>query len=121
MSEERTKRVARNQAMYRQVNERLEGLNEAFGEISREFRIVCECSDVMCIEQFTVSREVYERTRANPTRFIISRGHQAVGVEKVVQGHADYLVVEKHAGAPRRFAKETDPRDNRGRPGRTRK
>ena len=30
MSDERTKRVARNHAMYRQVNERLEDVNEAF-------------------------------------------------------------------------------------------
>ena len=111
MSGERTKRVARNQAMYRQVNERLEDLNEALGEISREFRVVCECSDVLCMEQFTVSREVYERTRANPAQFIISRGHQAVGIERVVHGHPNYLVVEKHAGAPRRLAKETDPRN----------
>jgi hypothetical protein len=34
MSDERTKTLARNHAMYRQVNERLEDVNEAFGEIS---------------------------------------------------------------------------------------
>ena len=72
MSDERTRRVARNQAMYRQVNERLEDLNDALGEISREFRVVCECADVTCMEQITLSRQAYERTRANPTQFIVS-------------------------------------------------
>jgi hypothetical protein len=39
MSDEHTKRAPRNQAMYRQVNERLEDLNEAVGEISSTAQI----------------------------------------------------------------------------------
>jgi hypothetical protein len=41
MSEERTEKIARNEALYRQVNERIEDLNDMFGEMSGEFFVVC--------------------------------------------------------------------------------
>lgn len=110
MTDERTKKVARNQAMYRQVNERIEDINDAFGQISGEFVVVCECADRMCAEQISMSREAYERTRANSTQFILRPGHQAADVEETVATEADYVVVEKHEGEPARLAKKTDRR-----------
>jgi hypothetical protein len=110
MTDERTKKVARNQAMYRQVNERMEDLNDAIGEVSGAFVVVCECADAMCAEQIGMSREAYERTRANPTQFIVRPGHQAADVEEVVATEAEYVVVEKHEGEPARLAKKTDRR-----------
>ena len=40
MTDERTKKVARNEAMYREVNERIEDLNDAFSEMSGQFAVV---------------------------------------------------------------------------------
>jgi hypothetical protein len=110
MTDERTKKVARNQAMYRQVNERIEELNEAFGEMSGEFVVVCECGDPMCAEQIALSREAYERTRANSAQFILKPGHQAADIEDLIAREADYVIVEKHEGVPASLALKSDPR-----------
>ena len=110
MADERTARVGHNEALYRQVNERVEDLNEAFGSITGEFAIVCECGSLHCMEQITVSREVYERTRENPIRFILRPGHEAQDVEGVVDSDGDYVIVEKEPPTARRIAEETDPR-----------
>ena len=110
MTDERTKKVARNQAMYRQVNERIEELNEAFDEMSGEFVVVCECADPMCAEQIALSRDAYERTRANSAQFILRPGHQAADIEDLVATEGHYVIVEKHEGEPARLARKTDAR-----------
>lgn len=110
MTDERTKKVARNQAMYRQVNERIEELNEAFDEMSGEFVVVCECADPMCAEQIALSRDAYERTRANSAQFILRPGHQAADIEDLVATEGDYVIVEKHEGEPASLAQKTDAR-----------
>ena len=112
MNDERSRRVGHNEALFRQVNERIEDLNEAFGGITGEFLIVCECGRLECTEQIAVSRAVYERTRGNPMKFMLRRGHEAADVEHVVEdeGAADYVIIEKDAPEARRFAKEMDPR-----------
>lgn len=110
MTDERTKKVARNEAMYREVNERIEDLNDVFSEMSGQFAVVCECGDPMCAEQIALSREAYERTRANSTQFILRPGHQAADIEEIVATEADYVVVEKHEGEPAALAQKTDPR-----------
>jgi hypothetical protein len=110
MTDDRMKKVARNQAMYRQVNERIEELNEAFEEMSGEFVVVCECADPMCAEQIALSREAYERTRANSAQFILRPGHQAADVEELVATQADYVIVEKHEGEAASLALKSDPR-----------
>ena len=104
------RRVGQNEALYRQVNERIEALNETFATITDELRIVCECGDVACMEQIGVRREHYERVRANPDRFILRPGHEAPDLEEPVEEHADYVVVEKRGGPATRLAEETDPR-----------
>ena len=110
MTDERSRRVVRNEALYRQVNERVEELNETFGEISGDFSVVCECGDLACLQQITLSRDAYERTRAHPARFIVKPGHEAPDLEEVVERAAGFVVIEKHSGAPQLIAEETDPR-----------
>ncbi len=110
MNDERARRVGRNEALYRQVNERIEDLNEAFGPITGEFSIICECGDLECAEQLSVPRQVYEQVRANPTSFILAPGHEAAGLEHAVDHRGDYVIVEKEQGVPERLAEESDPR-----------
>ena len=109
-TDERSRRVGHNEALYRQVNERIEDLNEAFGAVTGDFAVVCECGDLDCKEQIRVSREAYEGARAHPTRFLVRRGHELPEVEHVVDRADDYVVVEKDAPEAVRFAEETDPR-----------
>lgn len=110
MNDEQARRVGHNEALFRQVNERIEDVNDAFGGITGKFVVVCECGNIECTEQIAVSREVYERTRQNPARFIIKHGHEIPEVEHPVVEEDDYVIIEKDVPAARNFAERTDPR-----------
>ena len=101
-------RAGRNEALFREVNERIEELHAArSGEEIAEF--VCECADDACSERIPVPLRVYEQVRSDPRRFIIHPGHQRSELEQVVETAERFLVVEKH-GAAGRVAAATDPR-----------
>jgi hypothetical protein len=109
-ADERARRVGHNEALYRQVNERIEDLNDAFGTLAGDFAVVCECGDLDCTEQIRVPREAYERTRANSTWFLVRPGHEERDIEHVVDREGGYVVVQKDAPEATRVAEETDPR-----------
>lgn len=107
----RADRAARNEALFRRVNERLEEVNEAFAPITEYGEFVCECADVDCAEQIQLTLPAYEAVRSVPTRFVVKPRHVVPRDERVVEEHADYLVVEKigHAGErARRLDERTD-------------
>jgi hypothetical protein len=110
MNDDRERRVGHNEALYRLVNEQIEGLNEAFGTITNHFAVICECGDLECQEQLSITRNAYERVRADPATFILKPGHQAEDVEDVIETNGDYVVVAKRPGTPERVAAETDLR-----------
>lgn len=93
--EEREFRAARNQAMFRAVNERLRQLNEAFAEGNGEFVIACECADPTCVQTLSIRRHEYEAVRANPRHFAVLAGHIYPDVETVVTENGGYVIVEK--------------------------
>ena len=107
MTDERLRRVGHNEALYRRVNEEIEAINTRAS--THELTIVCECGRLDCRAPISISRDVYERTRAAPTRFIVLPGHEVEdGLETVVETQAAYVVVEKTAPEARRLAEETD-------------
>jgi len=108
--EERQRRIALNEALYRQVNERVESVNAAFGALTGDLAVICECGILECQEQISVPPDVYERARSNPARFVVLAGHEIDDEEDVVEVHDGYLVVEKMPPEGRRIAFETDPR-----------
>jgi hypothetical protein len=108
--DERARRIGVNEAMFREINERIESLNEAFGPITGTMSVVCECGGAMCIEQIQVEPGDYERIRGDATLFIIVPGHEVPDVETVVERVNGYHVVRKNPGEPERVAEETDPR-----------
>jgi hypothetical protein len=113
--EARLTRLAKNEALFRDVNERISDINQelAPGTPNPEEidGLICECSDPECLERvgpLTITE--YERVRADPTRFMIAAGHQAEDVERVVDRQPSYWVVEKHEGPPADVARERDQR-----------
>jgi len=107
---ERKRRVGLNEALFRQVNERLDDLNEALGWVGGRMQVVCECGDATCIERIAMTPEDYERLRADPTTFALVEGHDDPTVETVVDRRNTFLVVRKHGGLPAQVAADTDPR-----------
>lgn len=105
----RTERLARNEAVARDVNEQIEALNDWGAQVAR-FEVVCECGRGTCSDTIQVDREQYEAVRAHADRFIVTPGHDLPEIERVIARHERYEVVAKRAGAARRVAEESDPR-----------
>jgi len=100
-------RRALNENVFREMNERLERLGEEFGEDSVEF--LCECADPSCSAALLIPVAVYEAVRDRRRRFLVVPGHECQDIERVVEQHADYLVIEK-LGEAGEVAEDTDPR-----------
>jgi hypothetical protein len=107
---DRERRVGENEVLYRSINERIEDLNQAFGTLSGEMTVICECGDGACADQIALDVATYERVRSNPTHFIIGPGHDVADVEDVLVKHAHFWIVAKHPGEPASVAIEHDPR-----------
>jgi hypothetical protein len=98
-------KAARNQALCREVNERIESLALTAGNL--EF--LCECADMDCTDTLSLSVAEYERVRSSSVRFPIKPGHDYPEVESVVEENERYAVVEKLGKAAEVTAK-LDPR-----------
>lgn len=96
-------RLARNQTLFREVNERIETL--ADGEVT-EF--LCECSNVECASTIALSLAEYERIRSNPTWFVIKPDHDLPQIERVISRDEGYVVVDKFVAQEE--LREADPR-----------
>jgi|SRR3954469_816790 len=107
--ESRQVRAAQNQSLFREVNERVEELNEAFGVILPMGQWVCECAEDTCIAQMELTIPEYEAVRQHPMRFPVLPGHEQLDVERVVVRHERYIVVEK-IGKAATVAEAADPR-----------
>ncbi len=112
MVEERERRIGRNEALFREVNERIERVTEALQVGPEELSILCECGDESCFEHVDVSIAEYERVRSRSTWFFVRPGHEHAEVEEVVERQEAYHVVRKHEGPAAAQARELDPRDD---------
>lgn len=111
-SERRGDRAARNEALFRRVNERVEEVSQAFQSILEDADFFCECADVDCMEQMRMTLREYEALRDVSTHFAVKPGHVAPEDERVVEERVGYVVVEKIGHAGERAA-ELDPREPR--------
>jgi hypothetical protein len=94
----REDRVARNHALFRDVNERIYSLTEEFGSHPADdglsLAFVCECGSVTCTSQVLVETDDYSRIRAHPEHFLVLAGHEQSDLERVVESNSHYVVVE---------------------------
>jgi hypothetical protein len=107
-----SERAGKNEALFREVNERIKEVSSAnFGFGPGDLcEFVCECSLEECHDAVAMTRLEYEDVRVNAARFLIAPGHiQSPEVERAVAEYERYWVVEKQASA-RRVAVDEDPR-----------
>jgi hypothetical protein len=107
---ERERRIGANEAIFREVNERIEQLNRTFATLTETMEIMCECGELSCAQMISLSIADYERVRADSALFAVVPGHELTDVEDVVQEQDGFNVVRKHPGEPAAVAKATDPR-----------
>ena len=106
-ADERKHRIARNETIFREVNERIEEVSgNAPGE---HVEFLCECGSRGCAEVVPLTRGEYESLRADPVLFAVLPGHQIPEVEVVVAENHRFLTVRKLA-EEQEIARETNPR-----------
>ncbi|TMM15381.1 MAG: hypothetical protein E6F98_02240 [Actinobacteria bacterium] len=101
---------ARNEELFRNVNEQIEMLSQTVEREDPVMEYLCECDRPDCYEKVKATRAEYETVRTEPTHFIVSVGHQDPSVERVLASNDRFVIVEKQGDAAR-DAKETDPRN----------
>jgi hypothetical protein len=109
----REERLAKNETLFREVNERVAEVAMNFIEVetrSDPVEFTCECGRADCREPLAMTVVEYEAVRALPTRFAVVPGHEQPEIETVVERHPAYLVVEKREEDAQAVARETDPR-----------
>ena len=106
----RARRIGENEVVFRDLNERLKELNEAFSLVDEHTSFVCECGDPRCTERITMSLAQYENLRSHADWFAVVRGHETAEVEAVIEEREGYDVVAKHEGGPAQLARAHNPR-----------
>jgi hypothetical protein len=98
-------RFARNEAIFREVNERVADVSDSEARLTN---FLCECGNIDCVEAVALTDAEYVELRSNSTTFAVAPGHAIEDVETVVKETDRFHVVEKH---PREaaIAEATDP------------
>lgn len=108
MDEGSRRRIAKNEALFREVNEAIEN-GRWPGEEDKPTAFRCECARLECNRLVSLTPREYKRVRATARRFLVLSGHEAQEVETVVEKGDGYVVVEKR-GEAGRLAEARDPR-----------
>jgi hypothetical protein len=106
---EREERIARNEALFREVNERIAESAERFDSDHAEF--VCECAEQDCTERVDATLDEYERARADGAQFLMRPGHVDTSFERIVEQRGSRLaIVLKINAAIAGMARKLNPR-----------
>jgi hypothetical protein len=103
---DRKDRLARNEAIFREVNERIAEIAPSEED---SLEILCECGNASCDQRLRVTKSEYEQVRQRPTDFMVAHGHLIKAIETIVRETDRFEVVRKRpeeAG----IARATDPR-----------
>ena len=104
--DERATRIGKNEALFREVNERIREISA----YDQDAEFLCECGDESCTRPITMTLDEYEQLRGDATHFAVVPGHVAPDVESVISQGERYWVVEKDVGEPAGLAAGLDPR-----------
>ena len=105
----REERVARNETLFREVNERIKQVNVALAT-AEATDFLCECGDEACTLPISLTMTEYEAVRAEATHFAVVSGHVAPDIEVVVAQNDRYMVVAKTDPDAARIVEAEDPR-----------
>jgi hypothetical protein len=87
-------RAARNEEVFRGVNEQIEEGGERHG-VASPLRFYCECDRVACFEMVELQADEYRRVLERRYCFVVVPGHDDPRVERLVEEHDTHCVVEK--------------------------
>ena len=107
----REERIGLNEAIFREVNERIDNLAETFDLKAEPLDLVCECGDASCVQRISMTHAEYEQVRSDAHQFAVHPGHEYPDVEQIVDRRRGYDIVQKTEGTAEQIAERTDPRN----------
>ena len=105
----REERLAKNEVLFRDVNERVREISEDTWDTSEPVEFLCECVVTECVERVSLPLSAYEEVRSNPAHFVLLTGHERPDIESLVATGEGYVVVEKN-DETKHVVIEDDPR-----------
>ena len=93
--QQRRDQIARNESLFREVNERMDDRSDGHQGPGDEVVFLCECGAGDCTAFVRLTGAQYEAVRAHPRRFFMIAGHEIPDTERVVEEHGDWVVTEK--------------------------
>jgi hypothetical protein len=98
---ERAARQAKNEALHREVNERLAEIDKQadanWATDEQLFEFICECGEGGCEARVRMPLGEYEDVRSQDDRFAVYPGHENEEIERVIKRGEAFLVVDKVA------------------------
>lgn len=109
MTATENRKLIDNESKFREFNERVqkgfddlqktadkEGWGMDVAHPTTPFYFYCECSDENCSERIVMDLERYGQIHENRDHFIVLPGHETPKVERVIERHEEYNIVEKN-------------------------
>jgi hypothetical protein len=93
--ERRERRMAENEALAREVNERVGEVAASWYGAEEQLEFVCECSLDECSDRVRLRMAEYSHVRSSPLWFVMMPQHFAPDLELEVERVGGYLVAEK--------------------------
>jgi hypothetical protein len=108
--DERERRLAENELLFRSLNEKVEQIARSHGTDQHVYEFMCECSNLGCDLRLRLTLAEYERARSDPAAFAVAPGHELPEIEDVILRAPGYQLVRK-LGEAAELARERDPRE----------
>jgi hypothetical protein len=87
-------RAARNEEVFRDVNERIEEGAEQHG-VAGPLPFHCECSRASCMQTIELLPHRYATIVRERYHFVVLPGHEEPQIERIIETQAGFFVVEK--------------------------
>ena len=106
--DDRDRRMAQNEALFREVNERVKDIASKLGD-DGGYEYFCECANKDCTFRVSMRLADYEAIRSDPKQFVVLPGHYTPEIEDVVTENDAFWVVRK-SGEAGELVEDLDPR-----------
>jgi hypothetical protein len=104
----REQRLTQNEALFRDVNERVREFADEVG--GGRYEYLCECANIDCTFTIKLTPADYEAVRADPKQFVVRPLHFTPEIETLVADGDSHWIVRKK-GEAGELVEELDARD----------
>jgi hypothetical protein len=106
--DDRDRRMAQNEVLFREVNERVKDIASKLGD-DGGYEYFCECANKDCTFRISMRLADYEHLRDDPKQFVVLPDHYTPEIEDVVARNEAFWIVRK-TGEAGEYVEERDPR-----------